>query len=275
MVRVYVGSSRTPKGGFGNRLWHYVNLRSIASHSKTAYFSINTGDKKRISGIHQPRYLARKVRSFERFETKRLLESGGRDDLALKLSKGINLDLKGPMLGEVFAHFSQGNTSDLINATARKCQRAIREEQGRSVVVLHLRGGDFAEWNPSAVLPDRYYFDAVQSAEISSPTVVYRICTDDFDHPAYESLSRWVSSQQDESPYHQCDQQLECDFAAMLGSSVLISSPSTFSILAGILGRPRIVQSLAWATQRAEKGEKFWQRVLERNLEDYEPFALV
>jgi len=49
------------------------------------------------------------------------------------------------------------------------------------------------------------------------------------------------------------------DFLDMANSDVLISSPSTFSIWAGILGkRKKVIHSKTWVDYRAKENDIFW-----------------
>jgi hypothetical protein len=55
----------------------------------------------------------------------------------------------------------------------------------------------------------------------------------------------------------------------MAQSEYLISSPSTFALVAGMLGKPRVIHSAQWVENRISRGEHFWQRIGEGTFPGY------
>jgi len=274
-MRGLVGIARLPKGGFGNRLWAYLNLRSIAEITESSYFSKNPVDVRRVRGINRRPKLPLSARRVAEIWPRHLEEGHLVSQIQDYLFEGRVVSLRGPMLGEVFAELAQSPNSIREDILTRRCDSALRASGGERLGVLHLRGGDFADWDPTAILSSDYYLQSVEIVLEHAGSMHFRICTDDPRHPALASVKQHLSSKGLLVADHDCAQPLECDFSAMVESESLISSPSTFSILAGIIGTPFITQSRSWAENRAEKGELFWQLAVSGKLIGYPVSALV
>lgn len=179
------------------------------------------------------------------------------------------------MLGEVFAAHEFDGVSQRSLIRAQVCESVRKQSTDYESATVHLRGGDFVDWHPEAILGADYYIPAIDRALKLSNNLVFRVCRDDPQHPALESVTNYLRQKGILAPQHYCQNPIACDFVAMADSKVLISSPSTFSILAGILGSPLVVQSRYWAESRAQRGETFWHRVLDNSLPSYPIQALI
>ena len=56
----------------------------------------------------------------------------------------------------------------------------------------------------------------------------------------------------------------------------MISSPSTFNIVAGMVGKnKKIIHSKEWLDNRKNKNDRFWVELLENQDEDYSVWELI
>ena len=66
------------------------------------------------------------------------------------------------------------------------------------------------------------------------------------------------------------------DFSTMTESDYLISSPSTFAISAGFIGKKKkIIHSQEWVEYRVEAADKFWCDLYTGGNEDYKLWKLI
>ena len=270
-----IGIPRRPKGGFGNRVWTYLNLRILADNLRSSYFSVNQEDRKLIRGIDRRPVVPLRFRKVLTVRTPLIEPNELRGVLEEALDSYSLVSLRGPMLGEVFAANEFDGVSQRSLIRAQVCDSVRKQSTDHESATVHLRGGDFADWHPEAILGADYYIPAIDRALELRDNLVFRVCRDDPHHPALESVTAYLSQKGILAKEHHCIDPLACDFVAMADSKVLISSPSTFSILAGILGSALVVQSRYWAESRAQRGEKFWQRVIDNSLPSYPIQALI
>ena len=122
-------------------------------------------------------------------------------------------------------------------------------------IAIHFRGGDFVNWDKQAILPFQYYVDSIDLVKSLWPSnkLNFNIYSDEPKHPTLSRLSQHlgitVSDKND--PVN--------DFLSISQSDCLISSPSTFSIWSGMLGKKKVViHSKLWFDSRIEMKQKFW-----------------
>ena len=66
------------------------------------------------------------------------------------------------------------------------------------------------------------------------------------------------------------------DFYRMTQCDILISSPSTFSIWAGVLGKnKKCIHSKRWVNQQSEKNDKFWIDIQKNNSRYYNLWQVI
>lgn len=252
----------TPKGGFGNRVLTYLTIRHLARTAETRYFFTDPEDKSVISGIHRPQ----KGRPLFGGEAVFRAADAGRDgfleEVISLVSSGTWVSFKGPLLGEVLARFARIDSRELTALTAAQCSRHLLEAASKNVLALHFRAGDFRQWEPDAILPAEYYIAAMDSVSGLSPDSWHvRLCLDDRKHPALEEVENHLSSRGFSLSEVECPNPFRCDLAAMAEAGVLVSSPSTFALVAGLLGAPRVIHSKKWVENRLSREEEFWRQI--------------
>lgn len=274
-MRGVVGFRRTPQGGFGNRLLSYVNLRMIARQLEAPYFSINPVDRSLVSGIHKPLAIPYRFRDLVELPKDDALSKDFLYRTSELLGQRKTVVMKSPLLGEVYARYANCEPRTLVKNNFQLCSAHKREYRPFIHIVFHLRGTDFAQWNPDAILDLDYYRGAYELLAAELGEHDFRITTDDSNHPALADLTFFLKSRGRLIQAPRCSKPFECDFAAMAQADFLIASPSTFSLSAALLGRPRVVQSARWVEDRIAEGEEFWIRVKSDDLLGYRSAGIV
>ena len=266
----------TPKGGFGNRVLTYLTIRHLARTARARYFFTDPDDRGVIRGIHRPqkgRPLFGREAVFRAADTAR---DGFLEEVISLVSSGTWVSFKGPLLGEVLARFARIDSRELTALTATQCSGHLSEAASKNVLALHLRAGDFRLWEPAAILPAEYYIAAVDSISGLSPDSWHaRLCIDDRTHPALEEVVNHLSSRGFSLSEVECPNPFMCDLAAMAQAEVLVSSPSTFALVAGLLGAPRVIHSKKWVENRVSREEDFWRQIGQGVFPGYSLEALV
>lgn len=265
-MRGLVGSLRAPKGGFGNRVMSFLSLRQIASAFGTRYFSTNDIDRRRVGGIHSKPPVPLSFLKLELASPEEAFEPDGIAKLRERVHLGVSVGFNRPLLGEVFARFAPTGSIRMPQMRCKVCSRHIQATKGTKLGALHFRGGDFAAWNPGAVLPEAYYHSAIDLALGYLPEIKFRIFADDYAHPAIEGVRNRLQQSGLLLESISCEKQLECDHASIASASLVVSTPSTFALTAAMFGEGKVIHSERWVTNRVEEGELFWKLVREKKL---------
>lgn len=265
-----LGIKSTPKGGFGNRLLNYINLRELSTELGVRFFGPNRADAKWVNNIHRPVRLPWALRDVYAVSRSEVVKPGFTGQAHELLGRGKTLLFKPRLLTEALARFDFVPPAQLVDHRFRICETHRRRGPDVVPIVIHLRGTDFAQWKPGAVLPASYYSNALDFLDSDGfSTSAVRICTDDANHPALEPLAKRLASENRLVSRDGCDDSFSCDFAALIHAHRVISSPSTFAVTAGFLGSGAALHSRDWVDARIDDGDLFWSRVRENSLNGY------
>jgi len=145
-----------------------------------------------------------------------------------------------------------------------------------NTVAIHFRGTDFYQWNPDAILNEKYYIDAIKSIQNIDSVILF---TDDMNIPALVEVKGFLNKE--EIPYS-CGEntsdrsRYSNDFGRMSECDYIISSPSTFCICAGFIGKhKKIIHSKKWIDSRIKVNDKFWVDLYNGGNEDYNIWKLI
>lgn len=254
-----------PKGGFGNRLLNFLTIQNLADATNSFYFSKNYLDRERVSGINRRPILPLRLTRVTRFTRTDVFDSDFLERVRHSLAARSTVVLKPRLLANAYATF-EGAAHTNTRIRMKTCAIHNNCQQEGPLVVVHLRGGDFQHWNPRSVLSADYYLRAIDIASEQLGQGQFLITTDDPSHPAMEAVQSRLSNEKRLIQNHECSTQLECDFARMVAGDLIISSPSTFAISASILGKAKVIHEKGWVEYKANLGEVFWQKVLEKSL---------
>lgn len=261
-----VGTLRTPKGGLGNRIMSFLSLRHVASALNTRFFSSNSLDRHRVAGIHSKPFLPLALMKMEKTSPQDLLQPEAIEVLRERICRGRSLVIQKPVLGEVFARYAPASSAKTPLLKLQSCRVHRSGENGIPHVALHFRGGDFAQWNPEAVLSEAYFQDAIDLLIARHNELRFRIFTDDISHPAIPGVSKRLLQSGLLIDSETCDRALECDYAAIANSEIIVASPSTFVITAAMFGNAHVIHSEKWVKACEDKGEVFWKLVRDKSL---------
>jgi len=226
--------TKMPNFGFGNKLLYYFNLRQ-ASHQLNCHFHCC------------------------QFEGLYLFQGPMQgSDLSREFSE---LEL---CLGEKFFTENPLNTREIFKIKAKK------ESQTKNCAI-HFRGTDFHRWNPQSILSTNYYLASIE--EVKNDVDVFTLFTDDQDLESFKKTCDFLKFKGKEVRFGENTNnrnQFEKDFLEMCNSEVIISSPSTFCICAGMIGtKKQIIHSSAWVNSRVEKNDTFWVKLSEGGNQNY------
>ncbi len=244
-------------GRFGNKILHYNNLVQIAKHMKIDWNSVPYNE---YSVLELENNLIPSDIITTPIDSKMDFSS---------LPASIDYELK-PCLGELFFKFTSPTrgifkpksnilNNDLIN------------------IGIHFRGGDFHSWNPESILSTDYYIDAIK--HLHKTDNKYLLFTDDLNLKSYQDVKKYLN----ENRY---DYELgvatdgDChfinDFFQLCDCDYIISSPSTFAICAGFMGKEKeIIHSKQWVNSRVAKNDGFWMGVANGGNDNYKINKLI
>lgn len=269
-MRKFIGLTRQPKGGFGNRVLTYISLRELCFYFETEYFSRNLLDRRRISGIHKTPPLASRFSGSRNFSRGAILQPEFEKELKSALRFNLTVQIQPPLLGEVYARFATVEPRTFVKSRIERCPWHSVEARAEEYIAVHLGSRSSYAWDPSALPPVDYFLHSLEESGRVRPDIsVVRICTDDLSNPAISAIKATWRGEVFFPGNEKCEDSFSCDFASMVESAVLVSGPSTFSIVAGMVGDSQIIQYRKWAEKKAELGELFWEKMLDNSLIGY------
>lgn len=228
-----------PEWGFGNRILYYNNLRQL-SKTKQKQWSCSP-------------WLGYK------YFTGDLLNGAQRGDEKLE-----------PCLGDKFFEWNSISTREIFKL---KETTSVNE----STCAVHFRGTDFHHWNPNSILSANYYIKSIDMIKDSVKHFV--LFTDDETLASFSQVRTKLKNENIifSEGQNTCNRQNYIkDFSYMSECDWIISSPSTFCICAGFVGKKKkIIHSKNWVEDRASRNEQFWVDLLNGGNEDYSMWGLV
>jgi|6_EtaG_2_1085325.scaffolds.fasta_scaffold01975_7 hypothetical protein len=215
---------KMPPCGFGNRLIYYYNFRQDAYVRNCDFYCVPW-------------------EGYQFFEGSILGRRPSNEDY----------EVSNFCLGEKFFLDSGITTREIFK---------LREKPSvpTGTCAVHFRGTDFHAWNPKSILSFKYYYDSIN--EIKDNVSSFILFTDDNNLDSYKKVKKYLEEQKinffigentsnRKNYIHDFSLMTECDY--------IISSPSTFCIAAGFIGREKkIIHSKEWISERVEKKDKFW-----------------
>ena len=228
-----------PDWGFGNRIMYYNNLRQRAELDSIPWSCCPWNGYEYFSGD--------------------VLGSDQHGNLSLK-----------PCLGEKFFDCHSISTRSIFEL---KEKPKIETES----VAIHFRGTDFFGWNPDAVLGEDYYMNAL--SEIENDVESFYIFTDDETLPSYKGVVEYLNQNNRKVIFGENTANRNNyikDFSTISECDYIISSPSTYCIAAGFIGKEKkIIHSEKWIHNRVDVDDKFWVDLNNGGNSDYSIWRLV
>ena len=225
-----------PNCGFGNRLLYYYNLRQEA-HNRNCGFHCVPWDGHQF------------------FEGNMLGSVEEEDSEVLELC-----------MGEKFYDYNELSTRDVFK---------LKEipEVPKNTCAIHFRGTDFHHWNINAILEYDYYYDSIQ--KVKDDVHSFALFTDDPNLSSFTTIKEYLSNENINFTEGSRNNYIN-DFSFMSECDYIISSPSTFCICAGFIGKnKKIIHSESWLLDRINHEDKFWIDLVNRGNKDYKIWAKV
>ena len=237
--KMMVSINNMPAFGFGNRLFYYNNLRQLAVKMGYDWSCCPWDGHQYFKG--------------------NLLNGSQTGDHQLR-----------SCLGEKFFEWNTVSTRSIFQLTDIP-------EVPKATCAVHFRGTDFYSWNPAAVLDYSYYNDSIDV--VKDDAHHFRLFTDDYSLPSFCGAVEKLEKEHigfDLGENTADRRHFINDFSYMTECEYIISSPSTFCMTAGFIGRKKkIIHSKNWVEDRVGKNDIFWVDLLNDGNEDYSIWRLV
>lgn len=123
-------------------------------------------------------------------------------------------------------------------------------------IALHIRGGDFYHWKSHSIVSVDWYICCLQS--LGRPIEIVHIYTDDQNDPRVIALFDFLNS--NNIHYVVDTSSTLSSWFKLFNTGLVIASPSTFSISAGVLGENKVILSKNYVNVEKETSE-FWKAV--------------
>jgi hypothetical protein len=269
-------------GRFGNKILHYNNLAQIAKELNIPHYIPRHNDYNIFNNIDKLSMINNNINFMQltKMIPKYIIDKNHLindkenylKELKTILSKGYILKLE-PCLGELFFTF-ENSTREIFNNV-----KYLNPEYSKfyqfNYASIHFRGTDFHSWNPESILNTEYYMNSIE--ELKGKVEGFSIHTDDESLDSFNEVKKYLVDNQLYFNFEQLsDDMFAQDFSAMLHSKYIISSPSTFAICAGIMGKEKeIIHSKKWVESRVAKNDGFWLGVSNGGNYNYKIFKLV
>lgn len=246
-----------PAGQLGNQLFQLHFVRQIGHQLQVGYNYPSFREAAsfpRTDDRQTPNRMIPKSRRYLREEIDPRDSNRALSSFIETLESGRSIALPSGLLGNYLFEYGFENSAEIMGWTPQPRFEA-------PVIGVHFRGTDFHSWDASAVLAAPYYLSAISWCLDQQPGARIRIFSDDFDLPSLHTVQEEFRQHIEEDS---ASEDALTDLRSLSRSWFIVSSPSTFSIWAGILSQgARIVHSKNWVERKTEAGEYFWTRVLE------------
>lgn len=265
-----LGINNISSGRMGNRLFHFHFLRQIAKKTGIDYFHTKFPESIYFENMGNKAKPFQPFKKSIRLTSKEVLAFNPDDFLAFIIEEtksGKNILFDPPMLGEVFFDYLFFPPNEFIRVKDEYKIDHLFNSNDKMVIGVHFRGTDFPSWNEHAALRFPYYKDAILSClkYFKEKNPIFILFTDDPDYQPFLETVKFLQSLEDTNYYVGDNIRLPIyDFYQMSQCDVLISSPSTFAIVAGCIGKPKkIIHSKSWLDYAINKNDTFWVKLKE------------
>lgn len=263
-----LGIKKIAKGRMGNRLFHYHFLRQISKKTGIDYFCVDFPEANKFEAMSKTGKVKFRFTKKTRLTSKDVLQYQPDDFIKFIQSKdaqGQDILLDPPMLGEVFFDYLFFDPNDFLKIKEDHKKDFTFSAADKKLIALHFRGTDFEAWNKNASLSFSYYEKAIEYCldYFKNEEMIFALFTDDLDFLPFKNT---IGLLKEKKLKYYCGDSKDLpinDFYQMTQSDILISSPSTFAIWAGILGKnKKIVHSKQWLDYAISQNDSFWVKLL-------------
>jgi hypothetical protein len=262
-----LGIKKLSSGRMGNRLFHYHFLRQISRKTGIDYFHKRFPESAYFEDMGKKAKLFWPLKKTIRLTSKEVLTFTPDDFLTYimeETTKGKDIVFDPPILGEVFFDYLFFNPNEFLKIKPQYRKEFPFVSANKKVIGIHFRGTDFPKWNEHAALKLPYYKTAIEFClnEFRNDNPVFVLFTDDKKYPAYLETIAFLRSLGGNFYLGETDNLPIYDFYKMSQCDVVISSPSTFAILAGCIGKPKkIIHDKSWLDYAVNRNDIFWLKL--------------
>ncbi len=266
--------------GLGNQLWNYAVLRAIAWRNNCDWGLKSRGSFKGKSFMELPmgkRIFGRKCsqpssrlplgiknyyKEMQLFHHQEGYDITPLDHEIFKIGPRTKID--GYLQSEDYIFEFKDEISSLM-------RHPEYQESDNNLCLIHFRGGDFAP-HPTLLLSPKYYRDAMSHIKSLSPSIEFKIITNDVGlaqkyFPTIEIISDYKIGEIESGPHTSLDNRIGDDFGKLQSAKYLIISNSSYSWWAAWTNPnlPFVVAPKYWA--RHNKNDGYWSTgdILTRN----------
>ena len=267
-------------GRFGNKLFHYNNLRQLANILNTNYYCVDFENSNIFKDFSTPKSYGKIILKLNS-ET---INSYGIDYIVEK-SNIYHYQLD-PCMGELFFKLHSIDTKDVFKFKDRvklsKDYCNSRAQVPFYNVAIHFRGNDFPGWFPgyNEYVDTDYYINSIDYvSENIKENKKYYLFTDDITDNSYKEIINYLEKNKINFELGSSNgngNNYVDDFKKMSECDLIISSPSTFCITAGFITKDKkIIHSKKWIDNRVEAEDTFWFDLVENNNSNYKIWKTV
>lgn len=261
-----LGIKTLSPGRLGNRLFHYHFLRQIAKKTRVDYFHCRFPEADYFEDMEKKPQLFSPFKKSIELTSKEIQSFSPENFLSFVVEKTVqdkeDIIFKPPILGELFFDYLFYFPNEFIKVKTQYKKDFEFYSKGRIIIGVHFRGTDFPSWNSKAALKFSYYRKAINFClgYFKEKDPVILLFTDDNQYPPFLETIEFLKKNRDIEFYFGDNSKLPIyDFYQLSQCDVLISSPSTFAIFAGCLGKPKkIIHEKDWLDSRVSAKDKFW-----------------
>lgn len=248
MVRI----SEISHGQFGNRLLHYHNMRQLAHQLGRDYWCAPFSGSDLFEGLCNSSPVPTGTGVSVNWEDLRRRGKAYWIDHATTDCYSV-IDLT-PVLGEMFFWFDDLDTAEIFKLTKKAALI-----NGMTHIAVHFRGRDFRQWDPRAILSSDYYIGAIKKCLTALPGSEVHLYTDDRTLESFDSVWNYLRCSHIVHEFGHIGDPYR-DFAEMTECDAIVSSPSTFAIAAGFIGKKNklITHSKEWLAYKVGDKDPFW-----------------
>lgn len=259
-----IGFHKKLTGRMGNRLFQYHFLMQVSKKCDIDFFHSKIPDTKWFYDMNAQGSRWNIFKKKVKFTSKNILTLGKDtflNEVKEVVTSGKIAVLQPPVLGELFFEYLFMNPNEIVKIKNEYKETNLISQPNIVNIAIHFRGTDFEQWNKKAILDLDYYINSISYCIdfFKEQQLNFYLFTDDLSMPTYKKTIEYLKD--NKSTYHLGDTSREAiyDFYTMSLCDVIISSPSTFSIWAGVLGKnKKIIHSNNWLQNRIKENDKFW-----------------
>ncbi len=177
-------------------------------------------------------------------------------------------------LGEKYFEWKTISTRDIFKFTVEEPPLI------KNSCAVHFRGTDKFRVDKDAIYvgqKTQYYLDAID--RLKEEVNHFYIFTDDLEMDQFKAVVERLKELKLGYSFGDNTWDREYfaeDFVRMSHCDYMISSPSTFNIVAGMVGKnKKIIHSKEWLDNRKTKNDRFWVELLENQDQDYSVWELI